>query len=116
MKKVEPNKKKVGFYGFQFIERGNRCELFTNDKNLYTELGKIFRNFCLQSDFYEKFTITKALGRGAFATVSQVMHLETEKIYAAKIFKKENFSKKSNLLVRDSIIHILTPKLGLYQE
>ena len=45
----------------------------------------------------EDFTLLKVVGKGAFGKVLQVRHINTDKIYAMKVLKKENVIKRNQI-------------------
>ena len=65
------------------------CDFIIKSKDSYQEwkkhLGKVF----IQSNFHEKFTAIKMIGKGSFARVYLVEDKESKEKFAVKAFSKE---------------------------
>ena len=46
--------------------------LFNEDKTHYNEILKLLRKFCVQTNLKQKFKVIKPLGKGGFASVSEL--------------------------------------------
>ena len=63
---------------------------FLEDQNTFNKLLEILKKLCVLINFSSDYEISGFLGKGHFAEVYSVKRRETEKLFAAKIFKKQS--------------------------
>jgi serine/threonine protein kinase len=65
------------------------CDFIIKGKEAFQIWEKAFCKVFIQSNFHEKFTAIKMIGKGSFARVYLVEDKETKKRLAVKAFSKE---------------------------
>ena len=88
--------------GFRFFRRRNYIEIFTKDKELHARWRKELQKRCILTDFKQVYDIGEFMGRGASAKVFEIIHKETKKIFAVKVFCSISLELFENLKALDN--------------
>ena len=83
-------------------------KFFVEEKQIYVTLMEILKNYCVMSNFENEYETMSFLGTGHFAQVFCVKNRTTKKIFAAKIFRKDD-----NLLEKNKVNYFFIYILNL---
>ena len=74
---------------------GKHWTLYVKDREVFHELFKNIRRYCVLTNFSQIYETKGSLGKGHFAEVFEAEKRSSKKRYAVKMFKKdgENFQK-----------------------
>ena len=76
-------------YCVRFIKNMKYCDFIIKSNKEFQEWKKHLEKVFIQSNFHEKFTAIKMIGKGSFARVYLVENKQTLNKYAVKAFSKE---------------------------
>ena len=79
---------------YKFMISLEKCsehwKFFIEEKKTYVTLMTILKNYCVMSNFEADYETMYFLGKGHFAQVFCVKNRTTKKIFAAKVFRKDD--------------------------
>lgn len=80
--------------------------MYSNNQSAIESMRNCLVKFINQKGFHNQFKAVRKLGKGNFASVYEVSHLETGKRYAVKAFSKANVFSVQN--GRESLMNELS--------
>lgn len=83
-------------FGVRFIKNLKYSDLWLKDETLFKKWRSALSKVCIQTDFHEKFTAIKMIGKGSFARVYLVDQKENGEQYAVKAFSKDYINSQPN--------------------
>ena len=92
-------------YHLIFEKMGKHWTLYVKDRNIFNELFKMIRKYCVLTNFSQIYDTLGFLGKGHFAEVFGAQKKNSKKRFAVKMFKKDGDSFQKNK-VNHTFIHI----------
>ena len=75
-------------YRIKFTKNLKYAEILSRDREVFLQWKELLRLLTVQTDFHQKFHVTKKIGKGAFATVYLVQRISDGEQFAVKAFSK----------------------------
>lgn len=84
---------------------------FIEEKKTFVGIMEILKHYCIMSDFETNYETMYFLGKGHFAQVFCVKNRKTKKMFAAKIFRKDDMFFEKNKVFSSFLYFLTVPRI-----